>query len=84
MHDSATDGAAKAEHLKRAETVYKALLLQKLDEGSAVVKAEVFVGMAKVLVRMDDTKKAIHNLERAIAADPHFEPAHAMLDELNV
>jgi tetratricopeptide (TPR) repeat protein len=83
LYDGATDQDAKGEHLKRAEAVYKSLLLQKIEEGAAIAKAEVFVGMAKVLLRMDDPKKAIHNLERAIAADAHYEPAHALLDELN-
>jgi tetratricopeptide (TPR) repeat protein len=83
LSDEATDDAAKAEHLQRAESVYKALLLQKLDEGSAVSKAEVFYGMALVLVRMGDPKKAIHNLERALAADRNFEKAQGLLDTLN-
>ena len=83
LYDGATDQDAKGEHLKRAEAVYKSLLLQKIEDGAAIAKAEVFVGMAKVLLRMDDPKKAIHNLERAIAADAHYEPAHALLDELN-
>ncbi|MBM4356563.1 MAG: tetratricopeptide repeat protein [Deltaproteobacteria bacterium] len=83
LADETTDDLVKSDHLLRAESVFKALLLQKLDENSAVSKAEVFFGMALVLVRMGESKKAIHNLERALAADRNFTKAQELLDTLN-
>lgn len=80
--DASSDETVKSEHLLRAEGAFKALLLQKLDETSPVSKAEVFYGMALVLVRMGDQGKAIHNLERAISADANFDKAHELMDEL--
>jgi tetratricopeptide (TPR) repeat protein len=82
MYDSATDDASKADHLKRADSVFKSLLLQKIDDSSPISKAEVFYGVALVAKRMNDPKKAISNLERALGADKDFTKAKLLLDEL--
>jgi len=47
-----------------------------------VRKAAVFFGMARVLVAMNDPKKAIHNLERALAAEPDLAVADELLTKL--
>lgn len=82
MFDMASDGKRRSEHLARAEHVFKSLLLQKIDASSPIGKAEVFYYMAQVLTRMNEPRKAIHNLERAIAADKEFLEAKALLDKL--
>ncbi len=82
MYDKAGDDKQKAEHLKRAEGVFKSLMLQKIDDSSPIGKAEVFYCMAQVLKRMNDPKKAIHNLERALQADKDFVKAKELLEEL--
>lgn len=82
LYEAATDEAQKGEHLRRADGAFKALLLQKLDDSAVVRKAAVFFGMARVLVAMNDPKKAIHNLERALASEPDFAAAEELLETL--
>ncbi|MBM4373516.1 MAG: tetratricopeptide repeat protein [Deltaproteobacteria bacterium] len=82
LYETTTDEEAKAEHLRRADGAFKALLLQRLDDAGAVRKAAVFFGMARVLVAMNDPKKAIHNLERALAAEPDLAVADELLTKL--
>ncbi len=82
LADRADDAAAKEEHVKRAAGVFKSLMLQRLDAGAPVAKADVFYYMAEVNRREGDPKKALHNLERAIATDKEHRKARKLLDEL--
>ena len=76
------DNGAKSEHIKRAGNMFRSLLLQRLDDSSVISKAEVFYHLAEVNQREDDKKKAIHNLERALANDKTLEKARTLLDAL--
>ena len=76
------ENGAKGEHIKRAGNMFRSLLLQRLDDRSVISKAEVFYYLAEVNQREDDKKKAIHNLERALANDKTLEKARTLLDTL--
>jgi lipopolysaccharide biosynthesis regulator YciM len=77
-----TTGADLTAHLQRAGNAFRSLLLQKLEEGSPISKAEVFCFIGIVHQKEGDTKKAIQMLERATSHDPKFERAKTLLAEL--
>lgn len=68
--------------LSRAQQMYRALLLQKLDKSSPIQKHEVFYSLALVHQRLDEKPKAVQMLERAVQAEPGFAEAEKLLAEL--
>jgi tetratricopeptide (TPR) repeat protein len=76
------DDAAKAAHIDRAQKTFRALLLQKLDEGAPISKGEVFYYLGVISHRQNDDKKAIQMLERALDNEKDFAPAKELLAQL--
>jgi tetratricopeptide (TPR) repeat protein len=74
--------AMKAGDTKKAQQMFRALLLQKLDESSPITKAEVFMHLAEIHVQLGETPKAIQMLERALQSDDKLEAAKTRLAEL--
>jgi tetratricopeptide (TPR) repeat protein len=67
---------------KRAQQMFRALLLQKLDENSPISKAEVFMHLGEVHDKLGEKSKAVQMLERAIQTDGNLEAAKKRLAEL--
>jgi tetratricopeptide (TPR) repeat protein len=67
---------------KKAQQMYRALLLQKLDDQSPISKVEVFVKLAEVHERLDEKAKAIQMAERAVQTDRDHAEAQALLERL--
>lgn len=67
---------------KKAQQMYRALLLQKLEAGSPITKAEVFVRLGQTHVMLGENPKAKQMFERALQADPNLELAKAELQKL--
>jgi tetratricopeptide (TPR) repeat protein len=65
--------------LKKAQQMYRALLLQKLDEGGPIKKATVFVRLGDVHDKLGEKPKAIQMYERALQTDSTLEEAKAKL-----
>jgi tetratricopeptide (TPR) repeat protein len=82
MASAASDAKAKGEHIDRAAKTFRALLLQKLDEGSPITKGEVFYYLADISHRQGDPKKALQMVERALDNDKEFAPAKELLAKL--
>jgi hypothetical protein len=55
--------------MKQAQQMFRALLLQKLDESSPITKAGVFMRLGEVHEKLDEKSKAIQMYERAFQAD---------------
>jgi tetratricopeptide (TPR) repeat protein len=68
--------------LKKAQQMYRALLLQRLDDGSPISKAEVFYSLGRVHHALGEAPKAKQMLERAIQTDSSLDAARRLLDEL--
>lgn len=68
---------------KRAQQMYRALLLQKLEPGGSMTKAEVFCQLALVHHRLGETPKAQQMLDRALQADPDLTAAHDLREQLS-
>jgi NADH:ubiquinone oxidoreductase subunit len=62
--------------------MFRALLLQKLEAGSPISKAEVFYQLGVVHHRLDEKPKAVQMLERAIQTDPNLTAAQTLLNEI--
>jgi len=60
---------------KKAMQMFRALLLQRLDDGLVVTKAEVFWRLGQIHQAVDEAPKAKQMFERAVQADPTFAPA---------
>lgn len=82
MASAADDAKLKTEHIERAAKTFRALLLQKLDEGSPITKGEVFYYLADISHRQGDDKKALQMVERALDNDKEFAPAKELLAKL--
>jgi tetratricopeptide (TPR) repeat protein len=65
--------------MKKAQQMFRALLLQKLDESSPITKAEVFMRLGEVHEKLDEKSKAIQMYERAVQADDTLEQAKIRL-----
>ncbi len=76
------DVEQKDAYVDRAGKTFKALLLQRLDEGAPITKAEVFYYLGDVSHRQGDDKKAIQMLERALDNDKGFARAKELLAKL--
>ena len=68
--------------LKKAQQMFRALLLQKLDASSPITKAEVFYYLGEVHNGLGEKSKAIQMLERAIQSDDSLDKAKERLAEL--
>jgi tetratricopeptide (TPR) repeat protein len=67
--------------LKKAQQMYRALLLQKLDEGGPIRKAIVFVRLGDIHQRLGEKPKAVQMYERALQTDSGLEEARQKLAE---
>ena len=74
--------ALEAGDLKKAQQMFRALLLQKLDATSPITKAEVFMNLGEVHHTLGEKPKAIQMLERAMQSDASLEQAKSRLAEL--
>ncbi|HEX6272305.1 MAG TPA: hypothetical protein VFZ53_04675 [Polyangiaceae bacterium] len=73
--------ALKVGDLKKAQQMYRALLLQKLDEGGPIKKAIVFVRLGDIHQRLGEKPKAVQMYERALQTDAALEEARTKLAE---
>jgi Tfp pilus assembly protein PilF len=71
--------AMKVGDLKKAQQMYRALLLQKLDEGGPIKKAVVFVRLGDIHARLGEKPKAVQMYERALQTDTGLEEARTKL-----
>jgi golgin subfamily B member 1 len=69
--------------LKKAQQMYRALLLQRLEIGSPISKAEVFCALGKVHQHLGESDKARKMLERALQTDPSLAEAQQIFASLN-
>ncbi len=76
------DVALETGDFKKAQQMFRALLLQRLEEGSPITKAEVFFKIGETHLRLDERPKAKQMFERAVQADPDHVAAKARLEEL--
>jgi tetratricopeptide (TPR) repeat protein len=74
--------AIEVEDYKKAQQMFRALLLQRLDDKSPITKAEVFMRLGQVHAKLDEKPKAIQMLERAVQSDSSLEEAKNLLAEL--
>lgn len=82
LADADVEGTTSKDYVDRAEKTFKALLLQRLDEGAPITKAEVFYYLGDVSHRKGDDKKAVQMLERALDNDKNLEKAKTLLGKL--
>src|SRR5690606_22086997 len=68
--------------MKKAQQMFRALLLQRLDPGSPITKAQVFMRLGQVHAKLGEKSKAIQMLERALQSDASLSEAEAQLAEL--
>jgi tetratricopeptide (TPR) repeat protein len=68
--------------LDRAQKTFRGLLLQRLESGAPITKAEVFYYLGEISHRQGDKPKAIQMLERAIENDVNLAKAKDLLAEL--
>jgi tetratricopeptide (TPR) repeat protein len=68
--------------LDRAQKTFRGLLLQRLEPGAPITKAEVFYYLGEISHRQGDKQKAIQMLERAIENDVNLTKAKDLLAEL--
>jgi len=74
--------ALKVADYKRAQQMYRALLLQKLDASGPIGKALVFVRLGDVHDKLGEKPKAIQMYERAVQTDDKLEEARIKLEAL--
>jgi len=67
---------------KKAQQMYRALLLQKLDEAGPIKKAVVFVRLGDIHDKLGEKPKAIQMYERALQTDAALEEAKTKLAAL--
>jgi tetratricopeptide (TPR) repeat protein len=67
---------------ERAQKTYRALLLQKLDAGAGITKAQVYFYLGDISAKQGDKPKAVSMLERAVAEDKSHAEAAALLASL--
>lgn len=73
------DVSVRLGDFKKAQQMFRALLLQKLDEGGPITKAEVFYNLGDVHLRLGEKQKAVQMLERALQTDGSLERAKELL-----
>ncbi len=74
--------ALKTGDLKKAQQMFRALLLQRLEGDSPITKAEVFCRLGEVHASLGETPKAKQMFERALQTDPNLEAAKTGLSGL--
>jgi tetratricopeptide (TPR) repeat protein len=74
--------ALELQDLKKAQQMFRALLLQRLDQNSPISKAQVFMNLGEVHRGLGEKSKAIQMYERAIQQDASLEQAKVRLAEL--
>jgi len=74
--------ALEASDLKKAQQMFRALLLQKFDAKSPISKAEVFMYLGEIHEKMGEADKALQMFERAVQTDPALSQAAQMLAAL--
>ena len=74
--------ALELQDLKKAQQMFRALLLQRLDQNSPISKAQVFMSLGEVHRGLGEKSKAIQMYERAIQQDASLEQAKVRLAEL--
>ena len=74
--------AIQAGDLKKAQQMFRALLLQKLDDKSPITKPEVFMRLGEVHEKIGEKDKAIQMYERAVQSDDKLEAAKERLAAL--
>jgi tetratricopeptide (TPR) repeat protein len=67
---------------KKAQQMYRALLLQKLDESGPIKKAMVFLRLGDIHEKLGEKPKAIQMYERALQTDDKFDEARQKLSAL--
>ncbi len=67
---------------KKAQQMYRALLLQKLDESGPIKKALVFVRLGDIHDKLGERPKAIQMYERALQTDAALDEAKTKLAAL--
>lgn len=73
------DVSMQVNDLKKAQQMFRALLLQKLEDSGPVTKAQVFMSLGDVHLRLGEKPKAVQMLERALQTDPNLEGAKDLL-----
>jgi len=68
--------------LKKAQQMYRALLLQKLDDGGPIKKALVFVRLGDIHDKLGEKPKAVQMYERALQTDATLDEAKTKLAAL--
>jgi tetratricopeptide (TPR) repeat protein len=74
--------AFETNDFERAQKMFRALLLQRLDANAGISKGEVFYYLGEISVKQGDRVKAVQMFERAIENDPALERARTKLTEL--
>jgi tetratricopeptide (TPR) repeat protein len=67
---------------KRAQQMFRALLLQKLDHTSPITKGEVYYYLGLVHHKLNENDKAVQMLERAVQTEPDLAVANELLQQL--
>ncbi len=68
--------------MKKAQQMFRALLLQRLDDKSPITKAQVFCRLGQVHQKLGETPKAKQMYERALQTDASLEDAKTGLASL--
>jgi tetratricopeptide (TPR) repeat protein len=74
--------AFELDDLKKAQQMYRALLLQRLEGTSPITKAEVFYALGRVHGALGEKPKARQMLERALQTDANLLDAKRLLADL--
>jgi tetratricopeptide (TPR) repeat protein len=61
--------AMQANDFKKAQQMFRALLLQKLDDAGPIKKSEVFLRLGEIHEKLGEAPKAIQMYERAVQTD---------------
>jgi golgin subfamily B member 1 len=76
------DVAIQVGDMKKAQQMFRALLLQKLDASSPITKAQVFLRLGEIHEKIGEMPKAIQMVERAVQSDANLEEAKQKLARL--
>jgi tetratricopeptide (TPR) repeat protein len=76
------DVALRVQDFKKAQQMYRALLLQKLDEAGPIGKATVFLRLGDIHDHLGEKPKAIQMYERALQTDDKLQEARTKLEAL--
>lgn len=74
--------ALAAGDMKKAQQMFRALLLQKLEADSPITKAEVFLHLGEVHEGLGEKSKAVQMYERAVQSDDNLARAKEKLAAL--